>query len=226
MIDLDRFFASAWCFLGITFISACYGMFFGHLVWDVLIESVTFDQFVARLRSTISSSISLASARMTAQLSTEFLQFLMPSTKSSINSLLTTILFAVICSVTWPIQSEILSLFHIGKSFHVHKLLSYIVIQTLSRFSTLIARNLLSILHPSSAVGILTHRQIKLHIPYSLGRAIKMIAIGVRDRIPVNDCIASSIGTTHSYVGGMIRWSVSDEYLRIMQERMRSAFGL
>jgi hypothetical protein len=60
----------------------------------------------------------------------------------------------------------------------------------LSLFPTLHAPNVHPTLHPSSAVRLLIHRQIKSDLLSSPGRTIKMVAIGVRDMISVSDSIA------------------------------------
>jgi hypothetical protein len=229
MFDSHRFSSAAdWLLMLIKFIAASYGVIVARFAWLVLVEAVSFDEFMIRAAPTICASISCGATWITVPLGAEFLRLFMPTVKSHILGLWITFLLSFLYPIIWVGQVWVMSLFWIETwsfRFTLCSFCRYVVLGTINRFGNLFAKNLVMSVRLSSPWALWIQRQLSLHIPTAAGVLGRWLYIGFMDGSTSVDFFDRYVGSWKLYVRGVIQYSVADDYLCIVQKGMRRAFG-
>jgi hypothetical protein len=229
MLDSHRFSPAAdWWSMLIKFFAASYGVALFRFAWDVIVEAVTFDEFMVRMVPTICYSISCGATWITVPLGLEFTRLFIPGIKRHSLRLLVTFWLSFLYPIIWVGQVWVMSLFGIETftfDFRVSAFWRYIVIGTIYRFGNLFAKNLVMSVRLSAPWALWIQRQLSLHIPTAAGVLAKWLWVGFADESPSVDFFDRYVGSGRQYIRGMLQFSVSDDYLCIVQKEMRRALG-
>jgi hypothetical protein len=229
MIDSGRLSpATDWWLMLFKFIAASYGVMFTRFAWLIFVEAVTFDQFIVCAIPTICSSISCGATWVTIPLCIEIVRLLIPTVKNHLLRLNITFLLSFLYPMIWVVQVWVMSLFSIETwnfRFTLSSFVRYVALETANRFANLFAKNLVMSVRLSAPWALWIQRQLSLHIPTAAGILGKWLFFGFVDGCPSVAFFDACVGSANGYLGKMIQYSISDDYLCILQKGMRQAFG-